>query len=143
VVTFGRPLVQNGAVKYRQGKTGKWITTPLAKPILDEVAQLPAGQSHWLLTEYGKAFTANGFGGWFRDRCDEAGVDKSAHGLRKAGATQAANAGATANQIKAFGGWSTLAEAERYTRSANEGKMSGDVVQMLERKRNEKLPPTD
>ena len=28
----------------------------------------------FLETEFGKPFTAKGFGNWFRDRCDEAGL---------------------------------------------------------------------
>ena len=38
-----------------------------------------------------------------------------AHGLRKAGATVAANNGATAHQLMAIFGWDTLKEAEKYT----------------------------
>jgi hypothetical protein len=37
----------------------------------------------------------DGFGNVFRDACDAAGVTKSAHGVRKIGATRAANNGAT------------------------------------------------
>jgi hypothetical protein len=45
----------------------------------------------FLVNEYGKPFTAKGFGAWFRARCDEAGLPRcTAHGLRKAGATIAA-----------------------------------------------------
>lgn len=135
VVTLGRQIMDDGALKYRQGKTGKWITTPINKPLADELAFLPKDQVIFLLTEYGKPFTANGFGGWFRKRCDEADVeDRAAHGLRKSGATIAADEGATAHQVKAFGGWTSLAEAERYTRSADGKRLSGDVVKMLERK---------
>ncbi len=36
------------------------------------------------MTEQRRPFTANGFGNWMRDRCDEAGLpDCSSHGLRK------------------------------------------------------------
>jgi integrase len=35
------------------------------------------------------------FGAWFREACKSAGVPGSAHGLRKAGATRAAENGAT------------------------------------------------
>lgn len=134
-VTFSRTMIENGALRYRQGKTGKWVITPINKPLADELAQVPSGQVVFLLTEYGKPFTANGFGAWFRKRCNEAGVSgKSVHGLRKSGASLAANEGATAHQIQAFGGWSSLAEAERYTRSADGKRLAGDVVRLLERK---------
>jgi hypothetical protein len=52
------------------------------------------GDLTFLVTKHGKPFTANGFGNWFRDRCDEARLPQcSAHGLRKAGATIAAENG--------------------------------------------------
>lgn len=137
-VTLGRQMIQNGALRYRQGKTGKWIITPIAKPLQDEIDQLPADQMIFLLTEFGKPFSVAGFGAWFRKRCDEAKVSKSVHGLRKTAASSAADEGATAHQIQALGGWSSLAEAERYTRSADKERLAGGAVKLLERK---KLPP--
>lgn len=58
------------------------------------------------------------FSNWFRDRCDDAGVPGSAHGLRKAAATRCAENGATASELMAMFGWTALQEAERYTRAA-------------------------
>jgi len=86
----------------------------------------PSGHLNFLVTEFGKPFTAAGFGNWFRDRCDEAGlpVHCAAHGLRKAGAARAAEAGASAHELMAMFGWSTLAEAERYTRTADRRRMA-------------------
>lgn len=130
-VTLGRQMIQNGALRYRQGKTGKKIITPIAPPLWDEINRLPADQVIFLLTEYGKPFSVAGFGAWFRKRCDEAKVDKTVHGLRKSGASMAAEGGATASQLQAFGGWSSLAEAEKYTRAASQEKMAGDVVKMI------------
>lgn len=86
----------------------------------------------YLATEYGRPFTANGFGGWFRDRCDEAGLEHcSAHGLRKAGATIAGDNGATELQLMALYGWENPAEAARYTRRANRKKLAGAAANLL------------
>ena len=66
------------------------------------------------------ADTVAGFGNWFRDRCNEAGLPQcSAHGLRKAAATVAAENGATAHELMSIFGWLSLEEAQRYTRSAD------------------------
>ena len=79
----------------------------------------PLGELTFLVTEEGRAFTAAGFGNWFRDRCNEAGLTNcSAHGLRKAAATIAAENGATAHELMSIFGWLSIQEAERYTRSA-------------------------
>jgi hypothetical protein len=68
----------------------------------------PCGDLTFLVNEWGPPFTDAGFGNWFRDRCLEAGVPGRAHGLRKAGATLAANNGATSRQLMAIFGWDTL-----------------------------------
>jgi integrase len=72
------------------------------------------------VTEFGKPFTANGFGNWFRDRCVEAGVPGRAHGLRKAAASRLANLGATEKEIMAITGHTTSKEVTRYTKGADQ-----------------------
>src|SRR5262249_49662032 len=68
----------------------------------------------------------------FHDRCVEAGVPGRAHGLRKAGATIAANNGATSQQLMAIFGWDTLKEAERYTRNADQLRLAESGMPFLE-----------
>lgn len=51
------------------------------------IAASSLGNMTFLVTEFDRPFTAEGFGNWFRERCIEAGVPGRAHGLRKAGAT--------------------------------------------------------
>ena len=91
----------------------------------------PAGMT-FLITEQGRPFTPAGFGGWFRRRCNEAGLrELSAHGLRKAAATRLAEHGATAHELVAWFGWTTLREAERYTRAANRKTLAQGVAHKL------------
>jgi hypothetical protein len=79
----------------------------------------------FLNTEYGKPFTAAGFGNWFRERCNEAGLRQcAAHGLRKAAAVRHAMNGATAPELMAWFGWKTIAEAQRYIEEANRIKLA-------------------
>ena len=72
------------------------------------------------------------FGNWFREVCKKTGVPGSAHGLRKAGATRAANNGATAHQLMAIFGWDTLKMAEAYTRAADQERLAESAMHMLE-----------
>ena len=85
------------------------------------------------MTEQGKAFTAAGFGNWFRDMADAAGLSTgyNTHGLRKAGATRGAEAGWTDHEIMAWGGWKSLSEVQRYTRAANRRKLAQGAVYKL------------
>ena len=83
------------------------------------------------MTEYGKPFTATGFGGWFRTRCDEAGLHHcSAHGLRKAGATTAAENGATDRQLMALYDWTSEKQANVYTAAADRKRLAADAAKL-------------
>ena len=88
-----------------------------------------------------KPFSAAGFGNWFRDRCNEAGLRHcSAHGLRKLMATVLANAGCTASQIAAILGHATLSEVARYTKAADQVRLADAAMAKLARnKRRQKL----
>jgi integrase len=90
------------------------------------------GQLNFLMTERGKPFTANGFGNWFRDRCNEAGLPQcSAHGLRKAGATIMAERGATDRQLMAMFGWETSQQATTYTAPADRKRLAAEAARLM------------
>src|SRR5690606_7322384 len=127
VVQIGHQHIRNGVPTTRPEKTKRTsnVTVTLrALPALAErIAAPPTGALHLLVTEFGKPFTSNGFGNWFRKRCREAGVPGSAHGLRKAAAARAADNGATTRELMAMFGWVTEKEAELYTRAADRKKL--------------------
>jgi integrase len=64
------------------------------------------------------------FGTWFKDACKAAGVPGSAHGLRKAGATRAAENGATERELNAIFGWTGSKMASHYTQTADRAKLA-------------------
>lgn len=137
MVTFGRQHVRDGWIRYVPEKPRRHMRREVSqKPFLpvlaDIVAQSPCGSLTFLETYRGKPFTAAGFGNWFRERCDEAGLPLcSAHGLKKAGATLAAENGATASQLMAMFNWSTISQAEVYTRAADRKRMAGDAMSLI------------
>lgn len=64
--------------------------------------------------------------------CDEAGLKHcSAHGLRKAAATIAAENGATAHQLMSIFGWTTLQQAEVYTKAAEQKRLAGSAMHLI------------
>jgi integrase len=90
------------------------------------------GEETYLVNAYGKPFQPTSFGNSFRDWCDAAGLKQcSAHGLRKAGATIAAENGATATQLMAIYGWERLEQAELYTRAANRTRVAKDAMHLV------------
>ena len=56
---------------------------------------------------------------------------KSAHGLRKLGATRAANAGATTAQLKSIFGWTSDRMPELYTRTADRRRLAMESMSKL------------
>jgi integrase len=134
VVRLGRQHLRDGEFAFRTQKTKVLIEGVRLLPELAEALDaMPGGDLTFLTTEFGKPFTAAGFGNWFRDRCNEAGIPNgySAHGLRKASATRLVDHGATAHQLMAVFGWTTIGEAERYTRAANKKKLARSAGELV------------
>jgi integrase len=136
MVTFGKQHVRNGWLRYVPKKTLYKRRDVSQKPWLpvlaDIVAASPCGSMTFLETAQGKPFTPAGFGNWFRDRCDEAGLELcTAHGLKKAGATLAAENGASASQLMAMFDWSIISQAEVYTRAADRKRMAGEAMGLI------------
>jgi len=142
VCVFGRQHVKMGWLQFVQHKNRNRSPVTLQLPILPELQSIidasPTGDMTFLVTEFGKPFTHGGFGNWFGDRCREAGLaDRSAHGLRKASARRLAEWGATTEQIKAWCGWRTAKEADRYLREVNQRTLAGSVAKLVARAKPE------
>lgn len=130
VVLLGRQMLREGWLHFTEKKNGKRQPKARQLPVLPALQHIinhsPAGNMTFLVTEYDRPFTGNGFGNKMRDWCDEAGLPQcSAHGLRKAGATIAADNGATEHQLMAIFGWESPKQAALYTRKANRRKLAG------------------
>ena len=120
LVVVGRQNVRNGVISITTGKTGAVVHVPVFPMLQASIDAAQTGDLAFLATSHGKPFqSASSLGNWFRVACVAAGVPGRLHGLRKAGATIAANGGATAHQLMAMYGWKKLEEAELYTRSAD------------------------
>lgn len=135
---MGRQHVRDGWLTIRPGKTSKSSGVTVQIPILPELQKRlddqPAKQMTYLVTEYGKPFTVNGLGNKMRDWCDEAGLFHcSTHGLRKAGATIAAENGATDDELMAIFGWTTKKQTTLYTKQANRKKLAAGAIHKLKR----------
>jgi integrase len=138
MVMLGRQHVKDGWLRFVPSKGRKQTKQVMLSekpwlPVLANIAAIsPCGDLTFLMTEYGKPFTAAGFGNWFRDRCNEAGLPQcSAHGLRKMGATRAAENGATEHQLMAIFDWKTPGQARVYTARARRKKLAGGAMALL------------
>jgi integrase len=126
VIRMGRQHIdQNGAIHVRQQKTGAELTIPIDPTLAAIIAETPSDHLTFLTTTFGKPFTAAGFGNWFRDQCNAAGLPHcSAHGLRKAAARRLAEAGCTEHEIASITGHASLREIVRYTKAADQVRLA-------------------
>lgn len=136
VVGLGRQMMANGSLRFTPRKTLKKTATVVEMPILPdlkaEIDLMPENSMLFLETQHGTPYTANGFGNWFKRRCIEAGLPRcSAHGLRKAGATRAADNGATEYQLMAMYGWTSPKQAALYVKKAQRKRMAAAGAQFL------------
>ncbi|WP_249133665.1 tyrosine-type recombinase/integrase [Bradyrhizobium sp. AUGA SZCCT0182] len=134
---LGRQHIREGRVRFRQAKNEHRNPIDidiLVHPALAEsiAAAEVSNRMIFLLTEFGKPFTANGFGNKFKDWCRQADLPRcSAHGVRKATSTALAEASATPHEIMAITGHQTLEEVERYTRAASRKKTADAAMRKL------------
>jgi integrase len=142
VVRLGKQHASNGVITFRMEKNrgDGYVYPPLLQVLAETIAGSKTGDLTFLVTEKGLPFVKEGFGNWFRDACRAAGCPGSAHGLRKAGATRAAENGATVHQLMALFGWKTEKMALVYTRKADRKRLASSAGQLLVRTENENRP---
>jgi integrase len=125
VIRMGPQHLRDGLLHVHQQKTGERLGLPVLPELQAALDAAPSGHLTFLVTAHGKPFTAAGFGNWFHDVSNEAGLSGfSAHGLRKAGCRRLAEAGCTPSEIAAWSGHRTLGEVSRYTRAADQAAMA-------------------
>lgn len=135
VCKVGRQHVKDGVLTVRTGKTKTDLSLTIYPALQRSIDATPARDLPFLTTERGAAFaSAASFGNWFRKKCQEAGVPDEcrAHGLRKAGATIAAQNGATTRQLMSMYGWRTSAMADLYTRGVDQRAMAAEAGERIE-----------
>jgi integrase len=131
-VQLGRQHVRNGIAALKTEKTGTVVTLPIIPVLTNTLAAGPCGDLTFICGERGNPLTKESFGNEFRRACTVAGLSgRSAHGLRKAAATRAADNGATEAQLEAIFGWTGGRMASLYTRAANRKRLSLSSMHLL------------
>jgi integrase len=129
----GRQHVRDGVISIQTEKSGAWAHVPVFSLLQASIDAAPTGDLVFLVSTKGLPFaSAASFGNWFGDACVAAGVPGRAHGLRKAGATIAAEAGASPHELMAMYTWSRLAEAELYTQAADRKRLAVGAAERIE-----------
>lgn len=123
------PPPVNGRIRWQAGKTGKVADMAVTPQLAAAIEAAGVGSQTLLVTSFGKPFTRNGFGNWFKDRCVEAGLPQcTAHGLRKAFTRRGAEVGVSQQGLKAMGQWSGDREVTTYAESADKGRLADEAI---------------
>ncbi|WP_223968544.1 tyrosine-type recombinase/integrase [Bradyrhizobium sp. RD5-C2] len=134
VVRMGRQHIRSGIMTMGRQKTGVPFNVEIMPRLQAAVDAMPASDHlTFLVTAQGKPFTAAGFGNYFRDCCREAGLPErcTSHGLRKFAATYLAERGFTDHQLMAWFGWTSISQAQVYTRAANRKRMAREGAKLI------------
>ena len=145
---LGPQMERDGRLHFTEWKDRTHRPKDRAIPILPELRAVidatPSGHLNYVVSELGKPYaSARGFGSWFKRQCVMAGLAHcSAHGLRKAGATIAADNAAPAHALMAIFGWTTLSQAEVYTRAADWQRLADEHMHRVvpEQRINKNVP---
>jgi integrase len=148
-VRLGPQMERDGELCFTEEKNRankpKDREVPILPALRAELDANPSGHLAYLVTEWGRPYASpNAFGLWFKRQCVAAGLPHcTAHGLRKAGATIAAENGATEHQLMAIYGWDSPQQAALYTKAANRKRLIKDAIPLvdLDYKANESVPP--
>lgn len=122
-------------VQFKTEKSGHLVTVTL--PILPALQRTldigPTGDLTWICGARGQPFTKESFGNEFSQAARQAGIKKSAHGVRKIAATIAAENGATEKELDAIFGWVDGGRTSGiYTRDANRARLAGQAAHKLD-----------
>ena len=130
--------MRNGVIRIDSEKTGMRVEIPMLAALKATIEAGPTGDLAFIVTRRGTPFNKGALGTAFVEAARAAGVrGKSAHGLRKAAATRAAENGATERELEAIFGWSGGRMATLYTRSANRSRLAAGAIGKLDRAETE------
>ena len=148
-VRLGPQMERDGKLRFTEQKNiankPKHREVPILPALRAELAAHQMVHLAYLVTKWGRPYSnPKAFGNRFKSWCIQAGLPHcSAHGLRKAGATFAAEQGATEHQLMAIYGWASPKQAALYTKKVNENRLVTDAMPLVDPdySENESVPP--
>jgi len=132
----------NGIIRIKQQKTGQELEIPVHPDLLFILRGMKREHVAILVTEFGQPFSVKGFGQYVSAAIAAAGLPSrcKAHGLRKAMARRLAEHDSTTKQIAAVTGHRSLAEVEKYTRKAAQGRLAAQAMNKIGKPSDTSLP---
>lgn len=132
IVRIGRQNRQDNLLILRHSKNRSDTVIPILAPLARALDAIEVQHLTYLVTAFGKPFTAAGFGNWFGERCEMAGLPHcTAHGLRKAMARRLAEAGVSTLEGRAVTGHKSDAMFAHYAKKANDKIMANRALSIV------------
>lgn len=134
VFVVGRQHVRDGVLMIRTQKNKTGTHIPIFSELQASIDATPTGDLVFLTNKRGEPFpSGQSFSQWFQRQAKAAGLHKecTAHGVRKAGATIAANNGATPHELMAMFTWSKISMAEVYTKEADKARLARGAAERI------------
>jgi hypothetical protein len=128
----------------RTEKSGEFIVVAfeMLPPLVEALEAGPTGELTFICGANGGPLTKESFGNDFSEACRAAGIRKSAHGVRKLGATVAAENGATEAELESMFGWKRGSGiAKVYTEDANRVRLAQGAANKMMRTPDEQAMP--
>lgn len=134
-VTLGRQHFKNGLAIIKTEKTGAEVPLIMGPELTATLKQGPCGDLAFICGARGEPLKKSSFGEAFTEASRSAGIQKTAHGVRKARAKIAAENDATERELDAMFGWKPGGRTSSvYTRAADRTKLvQGALAKMLKR----------
>jgi integrase len=139
LVRLGWPNVRGSRLSYRRLKTATAVDIPILPPLVEELSQIPEKQMTFLETKDGRVLSPAALTDQFRRWVIKAGLGGkdatghhlSLHGLRKAGARRAAEAGSDAFELMAWFGWANIQMAQHYAKAYSRARSADAMAEKL------------
>jgi integrase len=131
-------------VNYKRSKSGVAVDSDMSDELRAALNATPREHVTIINTVFGRPHTVDGFSGFLRDAMTAAGLplDCKPHGLRKTLGREMADADASAHDIMAKLGHTTLKQAENYTREADRKRGARRAGAKLAEYKKNKPPQT-
>lgn len=131
---LGKQHMPRGIIHLKTEKNGTPIWVPVNPRLAESIKACPSTGLAIIAKPDGTNYTKESLGNWFREAIEKAGIPLtkkgskrkgySAHGLRKASATIAAENNASESVLNAMFGWSGYEMAQHYTKNADRKRLA-------------------
>jgi integrase len=105
-------------------KTNVQLYIPILPALQAAIDAGPTGDLVFICNLQGQRMVKESFGNWFKGACVAAGIEGSAHGIRKLAATTVAENGGSEKELQALFGWKSQHQSALYTREADKRRLA-------------------